>query len=556
MVIWNVRSNMLLAGVCCLAWHVPMVAADDKPTPQLRKLIDREIQAGWQTQKLEPAKLAEDAEFLRRVSLDLVGAIPTHEQVAEFLADSSTEKRIQLVDRLLSDPRFAKHQAEYWDLILFGRNPPGGEADKRDAILRWLETQFSKNTPYDQWVRELLRAEGNSLDDGPALYYVQYRNRPEDMSEAVSQTFLGVQLQCARCHDHPYESWKQVDFYGMAAFLSRVQIVSLGKKDNLNRFVVAEKNTGDILFTGPVKEQRAGKKGEPIAPKFLHGTTAEEPPLPKDYKETKFEDNKVPTPPNYSRKNQLAEWLANKENPYFAKAIANRIWAQFMGRGLVHPVDHLSKSNPASHPELLELLTQQLVEHQFDLRWYIRELVTSETYQRSSQGGLAEPFPAAHNYGRVRPLSAEELIDSWRIATWHDRVETAPKKDASKSRFAPLEGDYLKRFFGSPNTGTGDFQGGLQEHLYLNNGPLGTLLNPGKGSLVDWLQKSEDSLETKIDRVYLSVLTRHANADEITRVSAFINSSKNAQNNNDPKAVRWGDVIWALMTSSEFRFNH
>ena len=116
--------------------------------------------------------------------------------------------------------------------------------------------------------------------------------------------------------------------------------------------------------------------------------------------------------------------------------------------------------------------------------------------------------------------------------------------------YAPLEGDYLKRFFGSPNTGTGDFQGGLQEHLYLNNGPLGTLLNTGKGSLVDWLQKSEDSLETKINRVYLSVLTRHASPEEITRVSEFINSSK------DPKSVRWGDVVWALMTSSEFRFNH
>jgi hypothetical protein len=555
MAIWQARSILLLAEFFFLTWPISVIAKDDKAGPQLHTLIDREIQTGWQSQKLEPAKLAGDAEFLRRVSLDLVGAIPTHEQVVEFLEDSTAEKRTLLVDRFLSDPRFAKHQAEYWDLILFGRNPPGGEADKRDGILRWLETQFSKNTPYDQWVRELLRAEGNSLDDGPPLYYVQYRNRPEDMSEAVTQTFLGVQLQCARCHDHPYESWKQVDFYGMAAFLARVQIVSLGKKDNLNRFVVAEKNTGDILFTGPVKEQRAGKKGEPIAPKFLHASAVEEPPLPKDFKESKFEDNKIPAPPLHSRKNQLAEWLANKDNPYFAKAIANRIWAQFMGRGLVHPVDHLSKSNPASNPELLELLTQQLVEHQFDLRWYIRELVTSETYQRSSQGGLAEPYPAAYQYGRVRPLSAEELIDSWRIATWHDRVEVT-KKEPSSGRYSPLQGDYVRRFFGSPNTGTGDFQGGLQEHLYLNNGPLGTLLNPGKDSLVEWLQKSEDSLETKIDRVYLSVLTRHARPEEITRVSEFINSSSNTKNNNDPKAVRWGDVVWALMTCSEFRFNH
>jgi len=556
MIRWLLCSAWLSAAIFWLGSNEARVAEVSASPPSLRQIIDREIQTGWKTAQLQPAALASDAEFLRRVSLDLVGAIPTYEQVVAFLADPAEDKRTQLVDRLLSDPRFAKHQAEHWDLILFGRNPPGGEVDKRESMVRWLETQFAKNTPYDQWVRELLRAEGNSLDDGPPLYYVQYRNRPEDMSEAVSQTFLGVQLQCARCHDHPYESWKQVDFYGMAAFLSRVQIVSLGKKDNLNRFVVAEKNTGDILFTGPAKDQRAGKKGEPITPKFLHGPTLAEPPLPQDYKETKFEDNKPPAPPFHSRKNQLADWLAHKDNPYFAKAVANRLWAQFMGRGLVHPVDHLSKSNPASHPELLEQLTQQLVEHQFDLRWYIRELVLSETYQRSTVNGAQDPYPAAHHYGRVRPLSAEELIDSWRIATWHDRVETSAKKEPSKSRYSPLEGDYMKRFFGSPNSGTGDFQGGLQEHLYLNNGPLGTLLNQAKGSLVEWLQNSPEPLETKIDRIYLSVLSRHAQAEEIARITEFVNSSQARANKNDAKAVRWGDVVWALMTSSEFRFNH
>lgn len=513
----------------------------------LREVIDGEIASVWKSEKLTPAPATSDAEFVRRIYLDLVGVIPTHSEAAAFIDDPATDKRARLADALLADARYARHQAEIWDVILFTRHPPGFETDKRQGIGRWMEKQFADNVPYDQWTRALLKAEGNSAEDGPPMYYVQYRSRPEDANEAITQTFLGVQLQCARCHDHPYEPWKQVDFYGMAAFLARLQIVSVGKQDNLSKFMVAEKSTGDILFTGAAKDQEVGKKGEPVKPKFLLGEPLAEPELPADFKEVKFEDNKVPPKPIASRKDQLAEWISSRDNPFFTRAIVNRIWAQFLGRGLVHPIDHLSASNPPSHPALLDKLEAEFKAHDYDLKWLIRELVNSKTYQLSSRGGEEEALPAWYASGRIRPLSAEELRDSWRVATWHDVAEEQAKKPASKDRFHPLGKEYMLRYFGTPNTGAGDFQGGLHEHLFLSNGPLLGMITGGKGSLADWLTTSSEPVETRIERLYLSTLTRRPTPEEAQRVQAYVESSQ---------PPRWNDVLWALITSSEFRFNH
>jgi hypothetical protein len=536
---------LLVGAFLALVAFAPLRAQE-----ALRAVIDREITVAWQAEKVSATARSSDAEFLRRIYLDLVGTVPTFSEAATFLDDSAADKRARLIERLLADPRFARHQADLWDVILFSRNPPGSEADRRDGIQKWLTKQFADNVPYDQWVQALLKAEGNSVDEGAPLYLVQYRNRPEDASEAISQTFLGVQLQCARCHDHPYEPWTQLDFYGMAAFLARLDVVNVGKEKDLNKYAIGEKSVGDILFTGPVTEQVAGKKGEPVKPKFLAAAALEEPEMPADFKQPKFEENKPPPKPMFSRKDQLAQWIATRDNPYFARAIANRLWAQFLGRGLVHPVDNMSASNKPSHPALLEKLAEELVAHQFDVKWFVRELVSNETYQLSSSGGGADPAPLWFQYARTRPLSAEELADGWKGATWYEEVEKQQsKKEESRNRFHPLERDYVIRFFGTPNSGAGDFQGGLQEHLYLNNSHWGNLLNPSKGSLVEWLTKSKDEpLEARIERLYLSALSRRPTTEETERVKAFV-----AADGNDP---RWSDVVWALLSSSEFRFNH
>jgi len=257
----------LVAGVSVWLAASPL-RSDERP---LRNMIDEEVQSAWQAQQMAPAPRTTDAEFLRRVSLDLIGVIPSWSETAAFLDDPAPEKRLRLIDLLLADPRYAQHQTDVWDLVLFGRNPPGYDTDKRGGIQNWLHRQFLENVPYDQWVRTLLKAGGNSVEEGPPIYFAQYRSQPEDAAEAITQTFLGIQLQCARCHDHPFEAWSQQDFYGMAAFFARLQIVGVGKKENLTMYAVAEKSTGDVLFTGRASEQQPGKKGDPVKPKFLAG---------------------------------------------------------------------------------------------------------------------------------------------------------------------------------------------------------------------------------------------------------------------------------------------
>jgi hypothetical protein len=529
------------SGLLVLLFAIPVGTLHAQAKP-LREVIDTAVAGTWQKEKITPAKPAGDSEFLRRVYLDLAGSVPTYEETVAFLDSKDPARRNKLIDRLLADPRYAQHQADVWDMILFGRRPPGYDTDKREGFEGWMKSRFEKNVPYDSWARELLKAEGNSAENG-ALYYVQYRNAPEDAIEAIAQTFLGVQLHCARCHDHPYENWKQLDFYGMAAFLARLDVVSVGKKGNLPVYAIGEYESGDLQFTGPAKNAVPGKKGEPVKPKFLAGAALDEPPA-KGEKPARFADKKMPPKPKFSRKDQLADWITRPDNPYFARAIANRVWAQYMGRGIVYPVDNLSESNKPSIPGLLDTLAKELVAHKFDLKWYIRELVNSRTYQLSG-AGTGEAMPAFYQHARSRPLSAEELVEAWRIVTGYTVVEQAGGKKPGTSRYRPLDG-YLLHFFGSPNTGTGDFQGGLHEHLYLNNGPVAQMIGAGKGSLGELVADTGKSVETRVERLFLQTLHRRPASAEAEKFAAFL------KNNNGSAA----DAVWVLMTCSEFRFNH
>ncbi len=534
------RQAPQLCGCFVIVWAIAFLPAMGQAKDPIKNKIDAEIRAGWAKAKVTPAQPATDAEFLRRVYLDLLGVIPNHEETVAFLDSKEPTKRTKLIERLLNDPRFARHQADVWDMILFGRQPPGFDTDKRDGFRSWLRANFEKNVPFDQWARELLKAEGTSADRG-ALYFAQWRNAPEDAIEAVSQTFLGVQLQCARCHDHPFEEWKQLDFYGMAAFLARLEVVSVGKVGNSTTYVIGEKNAGDVRFTGSVKDARPGDKGEPVKPKFLLGKELAEPTLPKDFKEDRFAANKMPPKPKFSRKDALAEWITQTDNPYFARAITNRIWAQFMGRGLVHPIDNLSPTNKPSHPELLDTLTRGLVEHQFDLKWFISELVSSEVYQLSG-AGTGEPMPEWFQHARSRPLSAEELVESWQVATGYLAAETSKKNE--NDRFRPLGSGYMLQFFGNPITGTGDFQGGLREHLYLNNGPLGQMTGV-KGGLAEFVGDAKKPIAERVERLFLSTVNRRPTAEEAKKFADHLTAGSSAS-----------DAVWVLITCSEFRFNH
>lgn len=522
----------------------------------LRKIIDREISSKWQQHQITPAPAADDAAFLRRVFLDLGGVIPTYEEAIAFLDDTSPDKRAKLIEKLLASPRYAQHQADVWDMTLFGREPPGYEAAKREGFQVWLREAFAKNMPYDELARRLLKAEGNTAEDGAPMYLVQYIRHPEDAAVAISQTFLGVQLQCARCHDHPYETWTQLDFYGMAAFFSRLEMVKAGKAKvedkELDKIYVAEMNTGDIKFTGPATDATPGKKGEPVAPKFLLAAALEEPDLSAEFKDEKRpKEGEVPPSPKFSRKDKLAEWITSPDNPYFARAIVNRIWAQYMGRGLVHPIDNMSESNTPSHPALLEALTRDFVAHKYDIQHLVREIISSDAYQLASIGEVGDAMPLSFERARTRPLSAEELLESWRVATRYDEMAKQTNKEM-KGRYYGVTFDYIRRYFGEPNNGVGDFQGGMHEHLYLNNGELGRLITSEKGGLCDELMKSEGEWPAKVERLYISILSRRPSPEEQAKFVEYITS----ETEKDRQSERLREAMWVLMTCSEFRFNH
>jgi hypothetical protein len=533
----------------CLACSVALVSAQ---TP-LRDVIDQRIAAKWQEKNVTPAPAADDATFLRRIYLDICGTIPTADEAKAFLDDAAADKRTKLIDRLLEDPRYAQHQADEWDMIYFGRNPPGYDSDKRAGFQRWLREQFAQNTPYDKIARSILKAEGNTAEQGTPMFLVQYREQPEDATVKITQTFLGVQLQCARCHDHPYETWTQLDFYGMAAFLARLQTVEAGEVNKQKKIFLGEKNLGEIKFTGPASEAEPGKKGEPVPPKFLLGEKLTEPEPPKDAKDERLKDGQEPPKPQFSRKDKLAEWITAKENPYFARAIANRIWAQYMGRGLVHPVDNLSESNKPSHPELLQEITDQIVHHEFDLKWLIREIVNSKAYQLAATGDVAEERPQWFERARTRPLSAEEMAEAWRTAVNFVAVDPKAKEQLEKGeRYYPM-GEYQGKFLGSPTDGVGNFLGGISEQLFFNNGGIDRLFDHREGGLLHELsdKKNESPFEGRVERMYLAILSRRPSPEETQKFVEYLNVAE-----KDRIAERTREAMWALMTSSEFRFNH
>jgi hypothetical protein len=507
----------------------------------LRDRIDQHIARGWTAQKITPAAASDDASFLRRVYLDLVGAIPTYEETKAFLADVAADKRGKLIDRLLDDPRYGSQQAGIWEAVLISRTPLNPEASRsRNGFQKWLRAKFAANEPFDRWVKELLLAEGNSQDQGPPLFYAQFRAQPEETAVAVTRIFLGTQLQCAQCHDHPVDRWTQLDFYGMAAFFARLVMIDGGGGMNNKKFVIGEKRTGEVLFTGPAIGQKPGQKGDPVHAKFLGGKPLDEPPVAKDFREPSLKGAVKTLPrPDFSRKEKLAEWLTAADNPYFARAVANRLWGQYLRRGIVHPVDNLSEKNRASHAELLDRLALELVNHNFDLKWLSRELVNSKTYQLASIGPVGDP--RWFEQMQLRPLTADEMINAMRTATgW-----------GSDNLPAALDGQ-IQRTFGNAVDGRGDFQASLSERLFVNNsGNFRALITKRPGALWATLHFSKEPVSERVDRLFLTVLNRLPHAEEQARFADHLAKAKISTADTTVE-----EAIWALLASAEFRFNH
>ena len=528
---------MLSVGSLCLAHGMVTI---NESTP-LRTIIDNHVSNHWKEEKITHQGRCDDSTFLRRIYLDLWGTIPSHDEAKTFLNDQDPKKREKLITFLLSDPQFIQNQTNQWDLILFGRNPPNQDATRnRTPFKQWLSEKFKTNQPFDQWVRELIIAE----QEGSELFYAQFNNKPEDLTESFSRIFLGTQIQCARCHDHPFTELSQKDFYGMTGFFVRLVVMDQGSSGSgekqFKKFKIGEKSSGEVLFSGNQKELKPGKKGEPVKPKFLSGALLEEPPLPGNFKEPEFKTGTKSLPkPLFSRKEKLADWATASNNPFFARAAVNRIWSQFMGRGIVHPVDDFGSQTKPILPDLLDTLTKQFIDHKFDMKWLINELVNSQTYQLDGKGENKDSLPAHFERARIRPLSAEEIMAA---------MKTAGGDPSFKSEGST--GEYFRRYFGEPTNGLGDFQGSLSEHLFLNNSSnVRAFISRKKGNLADTLILSKEPWEQRVDRMFLSVLTRLPKDPERVKFTAYLQS--------DPKTESLvEEAIWVLMNMSEFRFNH
>ena len=514
----------------------------------LSATIDREISAAWSREKITPPERSSDAVFLRRIYLDLVGMIPSYEETTTFLADTDSQKRAKLIDKLLADPRYGRQQAQVFDLAMLTRDHKLVEGTvgyrNRGRFREWLAKQFATNEPYDRIAAKILQAE----EDGSQLYFAVYANTDE-MVAAVSRFFLGTQIQCAKCHNHPFETWTQKDYHGMAGFFARTVSVEVpGKPEITNQkgkqYLVGEKAVGEALFSLEKIDPKTKKKETiPIPPKFLLGDALKEPEPPKDYVEPKLKPGEVPPKPAFSRRQKFIEWMIGKDNPFFAKAAANRVWAQFMGRGFVHPVDDFGSSSTPSHPELLKAIETELVAHKFDLNWLVREIVNSHAYQAADLGDVKDALPKFFERAPVRPLSVEELTASLQIAMGlglDAALKTEPNKD-------------ILQHLGKPTDGQGRFQGSLTEHLFFHNGDgFRGMCRPNKGNLAEKLLTGTENWSQKVERMFLSILSRPPAGDEREQFVQYLGAD-----GNDPKlaAQRIEDAIWVLVSSSEFRFN-
>ncbi|HWE28102.1 MAG TPA: DUF1549 domain-containing protein, partial [Polyangia bacterium] len=364
--------------------------------------VDRQLAAAWRKQHLPAGPLVDDATFLRRVTIDLTGTIPTADAVRAFLADPRRDKRARAVDELLDSPAYARHWATYWDRALMGRLPKNVPQLDHAGFERWLEDQFADNRPWNELAHDLLAKSGVNTDEPAVNWILRYAQQPTDLTGKVSRLFLGVQIQCAQCHDHPSEKWKQDDFRSLAACFARTGAVPLEDKPK---------------GTGPKGAIRKIELRDQPGPTFGGGPKAMSdlrlialaPPRALDGADFSTADN---------RRAALAVWITRPQNPWFARAIVNRYWAHLVGRGFVEPVDDFRHGNPAVMPALLDALAADFVAHGYDLPHLIRIVCATRAYQLAVVGGRpGDGDEQLFVHHRMRPLSGEELYNALSSAT-------------------------------------------------------------------------------------------------------------------------------------------
>jgi hypothetical protein len=532
-----------------LATVLVTVFAAPAPAQPLHERIDRVALADETSLARSAAPLASDAEFLRRVALDLTGTISTAADARAFLKDTAPGKRDRLIDRLLASPEYARHMRDVFDVMLMERRP-----DKhvpRAAWQEYLRASFAENKPWDVLAREVLSADGTDPKARPAAKFALDRDgEPNQLTRDVGRLFLGMNLHCAQCHDHPLVAhYKQAQYYGIFAFLSR-SFLFIDKAKNLT--VLAEKGEGEVTYQSVFDPKKETKKSSPVVP---FGKPVVEPVLQKGKEYEVAPANGVRPVPKFSRRAQLAGQVATKDNTQFRRNIANRLWALMMGRGLVHPLDLDHPDNPPSHPQLLALLADEIAAMKFDVRGFLREIARSKTYQRSSELPAGDVPAKSLAVARLKPLSPEQLAWALMQATGlTDAERKALGKGATDAAIGTRLGGnvapFVAAFGGKPGQPAAGFEATLEQTLFLVNGPtVRGWLAPRPGNLTDRLAQLKEA-DAVAEELYLSTLTRLPGDDERREVGDYL------KGRTADRTAALQELAWALLASAEFRFNH
>jgi hypothetical protein len=527
---------------------VPLGVKTPDWTFEPRTVVDQFTAKKWRELGLVPSELCTDEQFIRRAFLDITGTLPTPKQVLDFLADADPAKRDKLIDRLLDSPEYAYYFANKWaDILRVKRRQDNSRTAGTFAFHDWIRQQIAADTPYSEFVRRILSASGDERKNPPTVWYKEIE-KAENFVDDVGQVFLGQRLACANCHHHPYEKWSQDDYWGLAAFFGRV-----GRKNTVRPGF--DPNGGQVTLqvvfnrsSGTVQNKRTGQNA-PLKP---------------------LDADPLQVAPEEDPRQKLVDWMVDPKNPFFAKAIANRYWAHFFGRGIVDPLDDMRITNPPSNPELLDALAQNLIDNKYSLKALIKTICKSRTYQLSSTPNDFNKTDK-QTYARYYPkrLQAEVLLDALcQVTDSPNRFGGLPADRNAPNRAIMLPDEAFSSYFLDVNGRPQRISACECERV--NEANLAAVLHmlnsddvQGKinraGGRADTLARSDDkrSDAEKIDELFLWAFARKATPED--RAAALAHIEKLVQKTpGNPAAARktaYENIIWALVNSKEFWFN-
>jgi len=541
-------TSLAAAGCAALVWVLAIGATDvraaDKPKSAAdappANFLDPLLEEVWKAEGVKPPRPASDEEFLRRAYLDIIGRIPNIQEAQAFLATKEADKRGKLVEFLLNHVDYQKNFATVWTNLLIGRGNQGREVD-RMALNGWLRKQFAADRPWNDIVYDLVTATGSNRENGAVNYTLAHlESEAVPLTSLTTRLFLGQQLQCTQCHDHPQNDWKQSDFWGMNAFFRGIKAEEKRAADATG----LEKYDHTELSDQPTDafarfEKRNGMMGVAF-PRFLDG-------------------EKLAPGSKLIRRVELGKRIADPDSDLLAKAMANRMWAHFMGRGFVNPVDDIGPHNTPVAPEVFDALAEKFRDSNFDVKQLIRWITTSKAYQATSlrvekQGGSAadDDGDDLFNVMMLRPMTPEQLFDSLTTAT------SAHRPSASSARDDARRDNWMRQFlfvFGNDEEDeTTSFQGTIPQSLLMMNGEMirdAISDKPGGflAEVVAQARRSRSPANAMIDQIYLASLSRHPTNKERQTALRYLQTQPDSM---------WvvQDLFWALLNSNEFILIH